>query len=68
LGEGIISMNFTAYNRWGETVVNLTNPAESWDGTYKGAPCPAGVYAYKLFVVLKDGEEVNQSGNITLIR
>ena len=39
-----------------------------WDGTYKGEPAPAGVYAYKLFVVLKDGEEINQSGNITLIR
>ncbi len=68
MGEGIVSMNLTLYNRWGEMVVNLSNPAESWDGTYKGEPAPAGVYAYKLFVVLKDGEEINQSGNITLIR
>lgn len=68
LGEGIMSMNLTLYNRWGESVINLTNPAESWDGTYKGEPVPAGVYAYKLFAVLKDGEEINQSGNITVVR
>ena len=68
LGEGIISMNLTLYNRWGESVINISNPAMGWDGTFKGEPAPAGVYAYKLFVVLKDGEEINQSGNITLIR
>jgi gliding motility-associated-like protein len=68
LGEGIVSMNLTLYNRWGESIINITDPLSGWDGNYKGEPAPAGVYAYKLFVVLKDGDDINQSGNITLIR
>lgn len=68
LGEGIISMNLTIYNRWGETVINMTNPTQKWDGKYKGEDVPVGVYAYKLFVVLADGETIEQSGNITVIR
>lgn len=68
LGEGIVSMNLTIYNRWGETVKTMTNPAESWDGTYKGEVVPTGVYAYKLYVVLADGEVISQSGNITVVK
>lgn len=68
LGEGIISVNLDVYNRWGEVVFQTTNPLDKWDGKFKGQDQQSGVYAYKVYVVLSDGTELNQSGNITLMR
>ncbi|MEX2588978.1 MAG: gliding motility-associated C-terminal domain-containing protein, partial [Chitinophagales bacterium] len=53
------------FNRWGELVHNKTSP---WDGTYNGKLQPAGTYVYYFVIVLPDGEEVQETGNFSLIR
>mgnify|MGYP001608182042 FL=1 len=68
LGEGIISVNLDVYNRWGEKVYQTVNPLDKWDGKVNGQEVQSGVYAYKIYVVMSDGEEINQSGNITIMR
>ena len=68
LGEGIVSMNFVIYDRWGQRVFQTNDPADFWDGTFGGKELNSAVFAYKLYAVLLDGEEISQSGNITLMR
>lgn len=56
------------YNRGGEEVFSSQSLENGWDGTYKGYPCPIGVYVYYAFVVFSTGKKQNSQGNITLIR
>lgn len=56
------------FNRWGEKVFESKNTSKSWDGKYKGQPCPEGVYMYLLRYRGGDNLIKIQKGNITLIR
>ncbi|WP_198672946.1 T9SS type B sorting domain-containing protein [Algoriphagus litoralis] len=57
------------FNTWGEKLF-ITNSLESkgWDGTYKGQLAPAGNYMYRITLTTSDGQVVNRTGGITLIR
>ncbi len=68
LGEGIITLTFAVYDRWGQLVYQSSNQSDQWDGSYKGEILSSGVYAYRLQAVMRDGSEIKQSGNITLMR
>jgi hypothetical protein len=69
-GNCIAELNYSVYNRWGEKVFETTNVDlnECWDGTYKDKPLNSGVFVYKLIVTLVDGTNIEESGNVTLIR
>lgn len=67
-GNCIAEMKYAIYNRWGEKVFETEDPTICWDGTYKGKEMNAGVFAYKLIVTLSNGEYIEESGNITLVR
>jgi gliding motility-associated-like protein len=60
--------SFIIYNRWGEQVFEASDINNCWDGTYKGKEAQSGLYAYKLYLEKTDGEILNKSGLITLIR
>lgn len=68
MGQGIVSMNLSIYDRWGQRVFQTNDINATWDGKFEGKELNSGVFAYKLFAVLADGTEVNQKGNITLMR
>lgn len=69
-GGCVSELTFAIFNRWGEKVFESTNTdlSECWDGTYKGQSMNAAVFTYKLIVTLNTGEQIKESGNITLIR
>ena len=67
-GNCITSLSYTVYDRWGNKVFETTTTNLCWDGTFKGKELNAGVFAYKLIVTLHNGEYVEESGNVTLIR
>jgi gliding motility-associated-like protein len=67
-GFGIMAMDWKIYNRWGQVVFESNNPFIGWDGTYRGAAQPIGVYAYTLDATFFDGTKVRRTGDITLIR
>jgi hypothetical protein len=46
-------------------IYNNTFP---WDGFSKGEPMDMGVYSFIFTLVLSDGKEVVESGQVTLIR
>ena len=63
-------MEFHAYifNRWGQKLYEWDNPANGWDGTYKGKDVKQGVY----FVLVKakgaDGRIFNIKKDVNLLR
>jgi len=56
------------YNRWGELVFSSSSPKSGWDGVYKDAAQPMGVYIYKLEYAFYDESVKLISGNVTLVR
>lgn len=59
---------FVIYNRWGEKVFESDNPADGWDGTYRGKPALPGVYVYLLELVDSRNRRISEKGTIQLIR
>ncbi len=68
IGDCIVSLDFIIFNRWGEAVFHTKDQSECWNGRYRGKPAQSGVYIYKLKATLKNGESVEQTGNVTLVR
>lgn len=71
--DDIIIKSFQIYDRWGEQIyftenASMNDPAQGWDGTYKGIASPAGVYVWSAEVQYKDGTFKNFKGHTTLIR
>jgi len=67
-GQGIKTMQWMIFDRWGEKIFASEEIAVGWDGTYKGKDMPAGVYVFRLKVTFNDGNEIEKKGNITLVR
>ena len=67
-GEGIKSLYFVVYSRWGEKVFETSIKDKGWDGTYKGKPLDPALFVYNLIVTFIDDTELKQKGEITLIR
>jgi gliding motility-associated-like protein len=60
---------FQVYDRWGEKVFETTDITKCWDGTYRGKLMNSGIFVYRLYVKLyNQTEEINISGNTTLVR
>ncbi len=56
------------FDRWGNQVFETRDPSESWDGTFRGKPCAAGVYAYVLKIEIRDCQKSRLIGDFTLLR
>ncbi|MCP9769134.1 gliding motility-associated C-terminal domain-containing protein [Lacihabitans sp. LS3-19] len=56
------------YNRFGEKIIELKNPTDTWDGNLQGKPAPVGLYSYKLSAIHKNGEVFSSLGALELIR
>ncbi|UAY52603.1 gliding motility-associated C-terminal domain-containing protein [Ferruginibacter albus] len=60
-------VDFSIYDRWGNLVFFTNDPADCWDGTYKGQPLNSGSYSYYIKAITTCGV-VDRKGNIILIR
>jgi len=73
-GRGIYNIkSFRVFNRWGQLVFEklnggANNPADGWDGTYKGQKLASDVFVYIIEVLCNNNTVVPVKGNITLIR
>lgn len=72
---GLVSkvLSLKVFTRWGESVFSDSNfppddPAYGWDGTTRGKPLEAGVYAWFTEVELLNGERLILKGDVALIR
>ncbi len=55
------------YSRWGELVFQTQDPAEYWDGQFRGRPASPGVYVYQVEMNACD-ETIRKIGDVTLVR
>jgi gliding motility-associated-like protein len=63
------SVEFTIYNRWGNTVYKSSNKNACWDGTSsKGENMLEGTYYYLLSGKNICGENIELHGSISLLR
>lgn len=67
-GNCFATFSFTIFNRWGEQVFKTQDPSICWNGVYKGELVNPGVYTFLLNATLIDGNNVLQSGNITVLK
>ena len=67
-GEGIVTLTFRIYNRWGELVFESHEQSVGWDGTYNGVPQEVDVYTYTVEAGMVNGQTIPLKGNITLLR
>ncbi|WP_460550818.1 gliding motility-associated C-terminal domain-containing protein [Ferruginibacter profundus] len=69
-----VTTNYTGFftmeifNRYGERIFSANNPANGWDGRYKGAQQPLGGYTYIIKYQPENGGIANKKGNFLLIR
>ncbi|HYG16456.1 MAG TPA: PKD domain-containing protein, partial [Bacteroidia bacterium] len=57
------------FNKWGELIFSSQDINSPWDGTYRQADCPAGIYIY--VITYRDSRTLKQyseKGTVTLIR
>lgn len=67
-GGPFTDLQFNVYNNWGELIFSTTDQSQGWDGTYKGAPQPIGVYVWTLKATTPDGVLHEKAGDVTLLR
>lgn len=63
----LVDFECTIFNRWGTKIISFTNPADGWDGRYKGKLVDPGVYFYVIKAVGADGVKYNKSGDINIV-
>jgi gliding motility-associated-like protein len=66
--KGIVTLDATIYNRWGQLIHQFTGPDTSWDGTANGRVSPDGVYFYVIRATDFLNKDYEEKGSITLIR
>jgi gliding motility-associated-like protein len=73
-GKGILQVNhFRIYDRWGELVFERNNmPVNDktfgWDGVYKSQALKPDVYVWIIDATCTNGEKLQKTGDISLIR
>lgn len=60
-------------DRWGNLVfekkdLDLNDPKQGWDGTFRGQPCAAGTFLYELEIEFPDGVRKQFKGEVKLLR
>lgn len=68
ISQGQQLLEFKVFNRWGTVVYTSTDPAQGWDGRYRNAEQPVGVYGYGIRIQYGDGVIETYRGTVTLVR
>ena len=72
VAKEIENYELTIFNRWGREVFRSNSLDNQWDGTYKGRPCPAGVYYWTASYIRTSNfgevKSFKSQGAVTLIR
>ncbi|MEO7922235.1 MAG: PKD domain-containing protein [Chitinophagaceae bacterium] len=64
----ILELEFSIYNRWGERIFFTRNPADCWNGIYKGVPQDPAVFVYMIKAKTACDPYVFRKGTFVLIR
>ncbi len=65
----VLEMQLLVFDRWGEKIIEITDPAKSWDGSFRGKQLDNAVFVYYLTITLKNSTEIiKKSGNVSLLK
>ena len=71
-GIDLKEFQLVIYNRWGERIFQTQDITSGWDGTYRGAPSPLGLYVWELEASDKNGKPLLNNfqgrGTVSLVR
>ena len=67
-GNCIKNYTCTILDRWGNQIITLTDPKQTWDGTYRSKDCSEGVYFYAVTIEYYSGDKEQHHGSISLNR
>jgi gliding motility-associated-like protein len=67
-GKEINYFHLQIFDRWGEKVFESDDENQGWDGTYRRAIQPPGVYVYTLDISFFGANSETHKGSISLIR
>ncbi|MFN0035261.1 MAG: hypothetical protein ACKVUS_09345, partial [Saprospiraceae bacterium] len=73
-GSDILQVQlFRVYDRWGEHLFENrhfppNDPAQGWDGGFRGKTVAPGVYIFYLVVEMADGRTIEITGNVTVVQ
>lgn len=67
-GPTITELEFALFDRWGNRLFTTGSVGQGWDGTVDGQQSNSGVYLWSLSARTEAGENIERTGNITLIR
>ncbi len=67
-GEEIVDLEFYVYNQWGELVFETNSINDGWDGNFKGSPALSCTYTYLVKAEMTSGENVVESGHVSIVR
>ncbi|MGL4347013.1 MAG: T9SS type B sorting domain-containing protein [Chitinophagaceae bacterium] len=59
---------FQIFDRFGQLMFSTSDMHQSWDGTFGGKSLPTATYIWVVSCINDNGEPINASGGITLIR
>lgn len=65
--DGVTVKEFSIFNRQGQKIFSTQNPADCWDGTFKGQPQPSGGYVYVIEANSACGN-ITRTGMVILVR
>lgn len=66
--SSVSSFSLKVLNRWGQTIYTSNTLDSGWEGKYKNALVPEGIYFYDIFINYSNDQSIRQTGSITLIR
>lgn len=66
--QSIVEFHAYIFNRWGQQLYDWTDPAEGWDGTYRGKDVKEGVYFLLCRAKGADGQEYVIRKDVNLLR
>lgn len=67
-GNGIQTLEFFVYNRYGQKVFESSNVNIGWDGSFNGEQANPGVFMYFARITYLNGFEEVIKGDVTLVR
>jgi len=66
--KSVVSFQGWIFNRWGTELFHWSNPAQGWDGRYRGQYVPAGAYYYLIEYTGTDGKKRTKTGDVNVFR
>lgn len=66
--RSIHSYSMLIFDRYGQQIFESKDIYDAWDGTQNGTPLKTGVYAYLIRFQAPNGEWIERTGTVTLVR